>query len=69
MLDKKVKNAVSVVDKVCSEFQGTLKDHQMIQEAIQIIAAALEPTTDKKKIKVSKKALPRDRKRKGKDKK
>ncbi len=51
MLDKKIKAAVSVVDKVCSEFQGTLKDHQMIQEAIQIIRGALDPKETKTKSK------------------
>ncbi|KKN54239.1 hypothetical protein LCGC14_0594210 [marine sediment metagenome] len=48
MLDKKVEAAVNVVDKICSEFHGTRQDHQMIQEAIQIIVAALEPPENKK---------------------
>ncbi len=69
MLDKKVREAVSVVDKVCSEFHGTRQDHLTITTSMQIIVAALEPPEDKKKIEVPKKALPRDRKRKGKGKK
>ncbi len=77
MLDKKVKAAVNVIDEICAKFQGTRQDHAVINSALQIIVAALEPPADKKGkkivpnavIKVPKKALPRDRKRKGKDKK
>lgn len=69
MLDKKIKAAVNVVDEVCAKFQGTRQDHTVINSALQIILAALNPVTDQKKIKVPRKALPRDRKRKGKGKK
>ena len=68
MLDKKIKAAVNVIDEVCAKFQGTRQDHTVINSALQIIVAALEPLNDKKKIEVPKKALPRDRKRKGKGK-
>ncbi len=49
MLDKKIKAAVNVIDEVCAKFQGTLKDHQVIQEAIQIIRGALNPEKTKAK--------------------
>lgn len=68
MLDKKIKAAVNVIDEICAKFQGTRRDHTVINSALQIIVAALDPETDKKKIKVPRKALPRDRKRKSKNK-
>ncbi len=61
--------AFKIVDEVCAGFQGTRKEHVTIQTSLQILYAMLNPKTDKKKIKVPKKALPRDRKRKGKGKK
>ena len=48
--------ALDLVKKICAGFNGTLKDHQMIQEALGIIIkqcypqpAQKEDTTDKKK--------------------
>ena len=35
--------ALSVVAAACAEFRGTLKDHQTIQEALQVLKSALEP--------------------------
>ena len=69
MSDEKIKAAVNVIDEVCAKFQGTRQDHTVINSALQIIVAALDPPNDQKKIKVPNSALPRDRKRKGKGKK
>ncbi len=70
-MTKEVTAALNVVDKVCSDFHGTRADHLAISKSMDIIVEALEPPADKKakKIEVPKKALPRDRKRKGKGKK
>lgn len=65
-MDKKVQEALQVVDNVCADFHGTRKDHAILQQALQIIYVALDPKKKSEKIKVPKKALPRDRKRKGK---
>ena len=39
----KPEEALNVVAQVCAEFRGTLKDHQMIQDALQVLKSALEP--------------------------
>lgn len=39
----KLEEALNIVAQVCSEFRGTLKDHQTIQEALQVIKLATEP--------------------------
>jgi len=58
--------AFKIVDEVCASFAGNRKEHVTIQASLQIIYTALNPKLGEKKIKVPKKALPRDRKRKGK---
>lgn len=38
-------NAFSLINQVCGDFKGSLKDHQNIQHALQVIK---EKMTDKK---------------------
>ncbi len=54
MLDKKIKAAVNVIDEVCAKFQGTRQDHTVINSALQIIVAALDPPNDEKAKEVPK---------------
>jgi len=65
-MDKKIQEALKVVDEVCAKFQGTRQDHVVIQQALQIILAVLDPPNDTTKVEVPKRAKPRDRKREGK---
>ena len=37
-----VKQALAIVSQVCADFHGTLKDHQTIQQALQVIEQALQ---------------------------
>ncbi len=61
--------AFEIVNRVCADFRGNRKEHETIQASLQIIHTALNPKADEKKIKVPRKALPRNRKRKGKGRK
>jgi hypothetical protein len=40
--------ALQIVAQACAEFRGTLKDHQMIQQALEVLAKTLatEPQTN-----------------------
>lgn len=37
-----VDQAMAIVSQVCANFSGTLKDHQTIQQALQVIEQALQ---------------------------
>ena len=63
-MTEKVKAAFEVIDRVCGAYRGDRKEHVTIQASLQIIHTALNPETDKKKINVPKKALPRNRRKK-----
>ena len=63
-MTEKEKAAFEVVDQVCGAYKGDRKEHVTIQASLQIIHAALNPETGEKKIKVPKKALPRNRRKK-----
>lgn len=67
-MTKKQEAAFKIVDVVCADYKGTRKEHVTLQGSLQVIYDALnqDMVTDKKKIKVPRKALPRDRKRKNK---
>lgn len=39
----KPEEALSIVAQACGEFRGTLKDHQTIQEALQLLAKLIAP--------------------------
>lgn len=68
-MTKEVEAALKVLDEVCAKFQGTRQDHLILTSSLQVIVTALGSKAEPKKIKVPKKALPRDKKRKGKGKK
>jgi hypothetical protein len=40
--EMKLEEAVAIVAQACAMFQGTLKDHQTIQQALQVIEQALK---------------------------
>ncbi len=58
--------AFKIVDEVCAGYTGNRKEHVTIQASLQIIYTALNPKKDEKRIRIPEKALPRNRKRKGK---
>lgn len=33
----KLEDALNLVTTICSDYKGTLKDHQLIQQALQVI--------------------------------
>lgn len=53
-MDKKVKAALEIIDRVCADFRGNRKEHETIQASLQIVYAALSPKEDKKKDKKKK---------------
>jgi len=42
----KPEEALNIVAAACAEFRGTLKDHQTIQEALQVLAKLVKPEDD-----------------------
>ena len=68
-MTEKEKAAFEVVDKICAGFQGNRKEHVVIQASLKIIYDGLNPPPSVgKKVEVPKKALPRNRKKKTKNK-
>lgn len=47
-----VEQAMAIVAQVCAEFRGTLRDHQNIQQALQVIEQALAKSGDVPKVKL-----------------
>jgi hypothetical protein len=37
------KQALQIVNQVCSEFRGTRQDHELLKQAIQVLESALTP--------------------------
>ena len=37
------KQALRIVNQVCSEFRGTRQDHELLKQAIQVLESALTP--------------------------
>lgn len=63
-MTEKEKAAFEIVCRICADFLCNQKDRVVVQESLQILHAALNPKDDEKKIKVPKKALPRNHKKK-----
>lgn len=38
----KLEQAMAIVAQVCAEFKGTLREHQSIQQALQVVQDALD---------------------------
>jgi hypothetical protein len=37
------KQALQLINQVCSEFRGTRQDHELLKQAIQVLESALTP--------------------------
>jgi hypothetical protein len=37
------KQALQIVNQVCSEFRGTRQDHELLKQAIQVLESAVNP--------------------------
>ena len=46
-----LKEALSNLDQVCSEFKGTRTDHVALQQSMQVVTEASKPKKDEKKNK------------------
>lgn len=46
-----LEDALQLITNICSDFKGTLKDHQMIQQALSVIKDSLTKQDVKKEVK------------------
>lgn len=63
-MTKQVQEALQIIENVRRAFNGTGVEHDTFRQAVQIIVVALNPKKEPEEVKVPKKALSRDRKRK-----